>query len=445
MPTTEVIIATMVLIGMASLARLLTKSWLSPGAFFGVIWAFIILLSLSAPLFGAPQYPVWHGAIWWIDLQIGVLMIGDIVGQAIAGGRSRDDGRERTLLPGIGLRYPVAISIFCCVCTVIYIFIWDALMGRRQQPPTYMQLLLTFEYVGALFAGLLFAAATLPRIKVLSLLMLLPGLFVSIFGAGRTSAVAHFTFWFAGYFGMLLYLKGRPVALFTRGRLIAATACLTLFFVIGVVIKPFRGIPRGISPADRFHAYAEVLDEEAWDDSWEYMKPGFFGHVSAFSWYFDTAWRRPPEPKAFGERTMNGLYRLLGIEIAPEYHVDVGGIDTNVFTIFGPLIMDYTLFGSTGVFLIVGIAAGWAYGRVMRGGLRPIPILLMFYTNSMIAGGWYFNYNSVTFSYLFIFFYLVWFKNTLGRDDDSRDVLPGRLVRVLSAASGPLRPSRVDR
>jgi hypothetical protein len=445
MPPAEVIIATAVLLGMASLARLLTRSWLSPGAFFGVIWTFIIVLSLSAPLFGAPQYPVWHGAIWWINLQIGVLMLGDIVGQSIAGGRATETHQERRLVPEIGLRYPIAIIIFCTVATIVYFYMWDDLMGRSQQPPLYMQLVLTFQYVGALFGGMLFGCATRTRIKVAALLMLAPGLFVSLFAAGRTSGVAHFTFWFAGYFAMLLYIKARPIGLFTKGRVIAAVAVMSLFFVIGIVIKPFRSVPRGISSIDRYHAYVEVLDEEAWDDSWEYMKPGFFGHVSAFSWYFETAWQRPPEPRAFGERTMNGLYRLLGLEIAPEYHVDVGGIDTNVFTIFGPLIMDYTLFGSTGVFFLIGIVAGWAFARILRGTLWPIAVLLVFYTNSMIAGGWYFNYNSVTFSFLFILLYLIWFKNSLHQPADGTPRQPGRVARLLSTGSSQVPMSSVRR
>ncbi|HEX9294935.1 MAG TPA: hypothetical protein VF881_03850, partial [Polyangiaceae bacterium] len=96
----------------------------------------------------------------------------------------------------------------------------------------------------------------------------------------------------------------------------------------------------------------------------------------------------------------------------------VGGQETNVFTIFGPLIMDYTLVGSTLVFLIVGVVAGFGYGRVMNGNLVSIPILLIFYINALIMGGWFFTYNAVTASHFIIGFYLLWMQSQLrGRDE----------------------------
>jgi hypothetical protein len=42
--------------------------------------------------------------------------------------------------------------------------------------------------------------------------------------------------------------------------------------------------------------------------------------------------------------------------------------------------------------------------------------LLAFYTNSMISGGWYFNYNSVTTSYIIVGIYLFWLEGTLKKE-----------------------------
>src|SRR5262245_58352604 len=103
MPPIEVLVGTLGLICLACGGRLLAGSWLSPGPFFAVIWGFIVVLSLSSPLFDAPLYPVWHGAIWWISLQCLLLMIGDLVGQGLARRSTPRDPKDSVLLPGPGL------------------------------------------------------------------------------------------------------------------------------------------------------------------------------------------------------------------------------------------------------------------------------------------------------------------------------------------------------
>jgi len=404
----DLVIATSALLVIAGVARALAGSWLSPGPFFASIWVFVLIFSFSAPLFGAPIYPVWAGAVWWIDLQVLMLVIGDLAGR---GSRrlATEDVATPTAVPERGLPYAGVILAACATCTVVYMLALDAIEGRGEQPPTPLQIILAFHYAGGIFGGLIYASAKTRWNKAIGLLGLLPGTSVSVFMASRTAVVAAFTFWFAAYFTMRLYLSKARVHLFTRGKLTSAAIALALFFWIGILIKPFRGVARGVAIGDRLQQYGEVLDLGAVDDSWEYMKPGFFGHVSAFSYYFERAWQLPPPLIHPGEQTFAGIYRLLGIELTPALYTRVGGIDTNIFTIFKPIIDDYTLAGSLFVFFFVGLVAGRSYREVMDGKrIWMAGFLVMFYTNAMNAGGWYFNYNSVTGGFVLAGLYLAW-------------------------------------
>jgi hypothetical protein len=434
MPDVEVLVGVAFLVCIAVVARVTMRSWLSPGAFFSVIWSFIVILSLMAPVFGAPQYPVWGGAIWWINFQVFLLYVGDRLGQLGRAQQAPPDLADRTADSRSGLRYRTLIVAACTASTFIWMFSWDDIRGQGQEPPTALQLILAFHYAGALFGGLLFAASTDRRSKLLAILVLLPGLIFSLYGAGRTVVVSHFTFWFTGYFSMLLYLKAGRLRLFTPGRVAAALVCLAIFAAVGVLVKPFRSVERGISTRERVERYVKVLDERALDDSWEFMKPGFFGHVSALSWLLEDTWDNPNQRLLWGARTLNGFRRLLGISAVEDIRTSVGGVDTNVFTIFAPPIMDFGFVGASLIFFMVGIVSGRCYRQVVAGRLWPMTGLLMFYTNSMISGGWYFNYNSVTASYVIVGGYLFWVE---GSKRKSANASNGELSAGVPATLAP--------
>jgi hypothetical protein len=407
----DLIVATAALFAITCIARALTGSWLSPSPFFAIIWTLIVVLSLSSPLFGAPTYPVWAGSLWWIDAQILTLMVGDLIGQGRLRGPSIARRPPAEWIPTNGLPHAGSIVLVCIVCTFVYMLALDRIEGRGEQPPTALQLILTLHYAGGMFGGLIYASAPTTRLKLLGVCVLLPAAIFSLFLAGRTAVVAQFTFWFAGYCAMSLFLRDKLIHLFTKRKLAAAVVSMTLFVVVGILVEPLRAVPRGLGPAERLQQYSEVIDANALDDSWEFMKPGFFGHIASFSWYFERAWQMPPPLRRPGEQTFAGIYRLLGIELTPAIYTRIGGIDTNVFTIFKPIIEDYTLGGSFLVFLMVGMVGGWSYKQLAEGTrIWPAAILVMFYNNSDISGGWYFNYNSVTGAHVVVWSYLFWFQ-----------------------------------
>jgi hypothetical protein len=437
----DVIIATFAMIGLACVGRSLTGSWLSPSPLFAIIWSFIVVLSLSAPLFNAPFYPVWAGSLWWIDLQILMLTIGDLIGQGGLRRTPEPRAPSAEFAPVAGLPHSGFIIIVCTACTLVWMLLIDRVEGRGEQPPTAMQIILAFHYAGGIFGGLIFAAAKTRRFKIFGLLGIPPAVIFSVFLAGRTAVVAQFTFWFAGYCSMRAFLSAKRIHLFTRRKLSGAVLSMTLFAIIGILVEPFRAVPRGVDPVERFQRYVEVIDPNSIDDSWEFMKPGFFGHIASFSWYFESAWDSPPPLVHPGEQTFAGIYRLLGFELTPALYTRIGGVDTNVFTIFKPIIDDYTLGGSLVVFLLVGIAAGWSYRQLVEGRqLWPAAFLVMFYNNSLIGGGWYFNYNSVTGAHLLVLLYLYWFQSSRR----GRAAVPSRWLAGLlgheRVKPGPLIP-----
>src|SRR5690349_6550670 len=142
----DLIIATGMLLVIGVAGRFLAGTWLSPGPFFALIWGFIVLLSLSGPLFGAPQYPVWAGSVWWIDIQVSMLLIGDLVGQG--GFRRSPRLIEPPSVPAKGLPYARSILLVCAACTFIYIGLLNEIEGRGEQPPTPLQLILALHFAG---------------------------------------------------------------------------------------------------------------------------------------------------------------------------------------------------------------------------------------------------------------------------------------------------------
>ena len=141
-----------------------------------------------------------------------------------------------------------------------------------------------------------------------------------------------------------------------------------------------------------------------------------------------------------GQQTLNGFFRLLNVP-TPDVgdSIEVDGINTNMFTIFKPPIADYTFAGALLLFFLIGIASGWAYRRVRQGRLWPIAVLVTLYANTMVVGGWFFTYNSVSATFFIVGLYLR-YAEVLGISSPSRDEISRvETVRSLRGAGGAKR------
>jgi len=398
------IIAVLGLIVFTVCARYAAETWVDPCAFFPLCWTFIVLFSLSGPLFGVEHYRVWDGTIWWMTLTMLIMSTGAVIGKHLAGMKQYLE-RNQFHLCDRDLPFIQSILPACAVAGAIYLVLARPDLSI-DHPPFHVQIFLGFGYVAPLLGGVSFAVGESQRVKLIALCTVIPGIFTGFVGMGRTMIILQIQFWIAGYFAMSIYLHGASFRLFTTKRVLLGMICLVFFLAVGAVIQLFRSVERGLPLTDRLLLYWDIFEWHQLLENWEWMHSSIFGHVAMFSWYFEKVWAYPPGG-LFGARTMAGLYRVFVGELPPALSTDdIAGISTNVFTIFKPPIEDWTLWGSLVAWFLFGTLSGWAYGKVRNGSLWPIAMLLIYYTNSMIPGGWFLSYNSIAGSYVVIGLYL---------------------------------------
>jgi hypothetical protein len=218
---------------------------------------------------------------------------------------------------------------------------------------------------------------------------------------------------------------------------------VSLFIVFAIGLTPMRSVPWDTPIPEKLLRYWDLLEWDIMQASWEWMHSSIFGHLAMFSWYFEQAWQNPPLPK-FPQQTAPGIYRAVGYTLPEALYTDIGGIATNVFTIFKPPIEDYTLTGSLVFFLACGVISGWAYRRVRLGRIWPMALLMASYTNAMNIGGWFLTYNSITGAFIIVGTYLHWIgKRKRDAEVSGAHRRIGAAVPVFSAQSAFLSRRRI--
>jgi hypothetical protein len=116
---------------------------------------------------------------------------------------------------------------------------------------------------------------------------------------------------------------------------------------------------------------------------------GAAGHMTAFSWWFEKRGAKGLPP-FLGQITFAGIFNALGIYerklgLFQEFVLLRSGFNTNIYTIFRPLILDFTLFGALILLFFSGFVAGIAYQFVLIGKVRFVPLLTAFYATVMFS------------------------------------------------------------
>ena len=411
MPATDNLVAMLGIAAVTIAGRATFGSWLHPGAFFALAWLFLLVFSFSAPLFGAEQYYVWSGALWWIALTLVCVYVGSLLGS-----RAATPVRDPLPLPTSGrqFRYAVPLIMASALGSTVWPIAVPQLVVWGDHPPMYLQVFLGLHYLGPILGGLLFGASREWGHRMLALATILPGIFFGVLDTGRSKVVMQVAYFFTGYFTMLVFMhRQRAVALFSAGRTMAAVASVVLFLVIGVVFTPFRGVPRDLPVPEKMRQYRALLEHDILLYSWEWMHSSIFGHPAMFSSYFELAWADPPTTPKFPQQTAAGVYRALGYELPEPLYTVVGGEATNVFTIFKPPIEDFTMPGALFIFLGWGALSGWAYRKMQFGSLWPGVFLAHYYANATNIGGNFLTYNSQTGAFVIIGVYL-WYLERYG-------------------------------
>ena len=396
------------LVMLCLLARLTLKNWSAPGAFFPLFWLWLIGFSLLS----APEYFVWEGALWWILVSLGIFSFGSMVGGHFGRERGRyqnTQGIRNVPFPGIN-----HLIIYAFIGQVAYIYLFDLFVPNMfiDKPPLFIQPLLSFSYVGPILGGMSLASCSTKRERFVALLPIFPSLVWLFSVSGRSGLVSLFTFYFAGYVSVRVWReKGRP-RLFTWKTIFASQLILITIFFLALLNTQVRGVlGSGYPIGERLRIGVNATEAADLIYTWVSFRSGIFGHIHSFSFWFERAWYQPPDPK-FGKYMFAGPLDLFAFSRREPFESFAIEKDvwSNVYTLFRPVIGDFTLWGSLLVFFAYGMIAGWAYMRVAGGSRRHMFFLIIFYMYALSIGGHAFSYNTIVLAFLFAGGYLCWIE-----------------------------------
>ena len=389
------------LVALAALGRALLGSWLAPGVFFALYWS----LAFVVPLVIAPQDPVSAAAVLWVFLAAGAVFVGALFGGGLDFGPVREQPGEAAITPDA--RRPLALAAIGCavlglgapliplvsqgygftVFTSLKALVSAAIelsVGRYSEtysPPALSQAALPLLSAGPVFAGAL-AALRPRRVEKLAVVgVFLPPLLLTVTQTQRAVTILAVVNWISAYLAVGVLL-GRTSP-FTRRHLVVA-ALGGLF----AIVLAFVGAMVRVGASD-LNAIADVAPK---------VLGGALGHATVFSQWFESG-GAAAAPPTWGAYTFAGLYDALGIGqrrpgLFAESVVLASGDETNIYTMFRPLIQDFTLVGALVALTVLGLIGGVAYRAVGRGRIELVPVLAGFYATTLfsaITSIWVYN------------------------------------------------------
>jgi len=393
------------LLGLAVVGRFVLRSWLAPGPYFALYWSLAFIL----PMVVLPHDRVPESALLWVALAVAAVGIGSLV--PVRAVSPKEDGawvptdREvatltKTMLvcAAIGLGAPL-IAMWSAGFSISSIFSPAGLftmarafsVGRYEQnykPPGVSQALLPFLLAGPLLGGVVAASASRPKQRFLSVLPFLPALAMTLSQTQRAVTLNALVLWLSSYFAARV-ARGFN-GLFTRRHIVVGAASaivfLALFFLAGWarLAAVERDVMRDVG--------VKVIGTAA-------------GHATVFGRWFDTHAFSDVSP-SWGVYTLAGPMEKLGLGqrkpgLFEEALVLDNGDDSNLYTLFRPLIEDFTVAGALLVLVLAGIVAGAAHRLARNGKLVAVTVLAAFYACTMygfVTSIWI--YNSVIAAFL---------------------------------------------
>ena len=420
-PSSAALICSIALLTWAAVMRLLTGTWLNPGAFFALFWCFAGIL----PLILAPQETVTPVAIAWLLAASVAVGIGSLIGNQ--GFKTRRIARpapttDRELAafgavclvsvilgmgsniafiagtPGISFSDVFDIEKLVVVSNQAY-FARYIQSGAPAAPP-FSQALLPFVYLAPAAGGVLFQLRHEMKWKFLGAVSFLPAVAVTILQTTKAALLFALILWLSSYFAMRL--RQGKLGVFTRAHILSAVGASV------VVIVFFFGV--GL-------ARLATTDVTLANVVYGKLVTSAFSHMTVFSQWLAEYLATPFSP-SLGKITFAGPLEMLGFgQRIPglfENIVDlVQGETSNIYTGFRPLIQDFTIPGALTILTLLGVVGGFGFRLVAAGQWSAFPLLIIAYVTIFWTPiTWFWIYNSLTATvvalWLIVLFVRIW-------------------------------------
>ncbi len=364
------LVAVAAVVATALLAYLRARTPSNPGAYFGIVW-----LTATLPAVVLVPSAVGTSSLFVIAAFMLSAVLGSVVGEGTA--RANPSLRSKVRVDAIS-RAAVRCSVIGgtggLLAAVSYLAdsgyalremtrgeTWVAIAGQYSLAryhegfvePFTTRLLLATNYAGALFGGLALAGRWSRWRTAAAALPILASVLVTLITTAKGSLLISMLLTASAGLAGKLWLAG---SWGRRGR--AAVAAAVLVVILATVVS--LGLRYGSDESDLGSTIRERMG-------------GYVvGHVAAFSaWLqWEGLWE---SGGGWGQSSFAGLAELLGLTtrvpgIYRELALNPVAAESNVFTAFRGLIVDFTFPGALLAVVLASAAAGCAWRRMQDGG-----------------------------------------------------------------------------
>ncbi|NKE04704.1 O-antigen polymerase [Mesobacillus selenatarsenatis] len=400
------------------ISRRIQKTWFAPGSFFALIW----FIHMAFTVVFASDYYLYFNSNFIILFYVFIVILGSTIGMRLKIRRtSINTVNLNSINKLMKLSLVVSIVGFLSFPAILYstggsfstLLNLDAIMNLARQNSisrysgdlqnsTLTSILLSINYFAAIVNGVSIVVeknASKGKYNKRLMLHLLP-IITSILIAAilTTKATILYT--------VILFLGGIITAneslndrnyLFTRKNIFRGIILIPTIIFLFVFIQMSR---YGFNDIDGMFRVIKVF------------KVWAFGHMPAFSVWFNDYYLNGDYSLSYGQYTFSGVFSILNIaeRVSGVYsegaYISNNYEATNIFTIFRGLIEDFGLIGSMLLSFVGSIFLGTIYKSVKLGKLNSFVFLIMFYSFSMF--GFVISilaYNSILLA--FILFYIL--------------------------------------
>ena len=390
-------------------SRIITKSWLTPGAFFSLLWS----LFMFAPLIFAPDYSINSLGLWFIAIATMACSAGSFFAFSPVKNLNQKRLYNKNPIPRIwlfSLMGLLCVSVMGLLLLILHAFsnyastfetnillaIPNLISIERYsgylEYPDVITYSLYCIYPATLLGGFIFSLKqSTIKVKLLSILPLCLAILLGLIEGARTSILLGLVLFFSAVIASSVRIENNNL---TNSRkfwkvLLGSIILFSSFTVLFILVQWLR----------------QGMDTIIFELLITRIKAYFFGYLAAFTQWFTLYHNTIP---TMGLTTFAGPSNLTGLIERPLGFYDSSiiaiGVSTNIFTALRGLITDFSIVGAIMIIFTSGFLAQLAFNHSRNGSqlaLIPLSIFYAFTFYSPLIS--IFHYNSIIFSWIITF------------------------------------------
>jgi len=406
-----------VIIITAITSRIITKSWLTPGAFFSLLWSFFMFV----PLIFASDYLINNLGLWFIAIAAMACSAGSFIAFGSFPNRNEKKLYNNKSIPRvwlIALMGLLCLSVMGLLLLILYAFsnyastfetnillaIPNLISIERYagylKYPDVITYSLYCIYPATLLGGFIFSLKQANiKVKLLSILPLCLAIILGLIEGARTSIILGLVLFFSAVIASSVRIENNNLSNYRKfwKVLLGSVILFSSFTVLFILVQWLR----------------QGMDTIIFELLITRIKAYFFGYLAAFTQWFKLDHNIIP---TMGLTTFAGPSNLVGLIERPLGFYDSSviaiGVSTNIFTALRGLITEFSIVGTIMIIFTSGFLAQLAFNHSRNGSQLALIPLSVFYAITFYAPLIsIFHYNSIIISWIFVFWVFLSSRN----------------------------------